>query len=165
MVTREENDLLCRVEGDVPMGQIMRRHWLPACMSEEVTEPDGAPVRTRLLGEDLVIFHDTSGRLGALEEHCPHRRASLYFGRNEDCGLRCLYHGWKFGVDGEIQEMASEPADSRMKNLRARAYPAEEAGGFVWVWMGEPDQVRPFQAPAWAPSPTTKISVVKMHAA
>ena len=76
MVTREENDLLSRVVGDAPMGHIMRRHWLPACMSEEVTEPDGTPVRTRLLGEDLVVFRDTKGRLGALGEHCPHRRAS-----------------------------------------------------------------------------------------
>lgn len=160
-----DNDLLCRVEGDAPMGRIMRSHWLPACMSEEVGEADGTPVRTRLLGEDLVVFRDSKGRLGVLDEHCPHRGASLAFGRNEDCGLRCLYHGWKFAVDGEILEMASEPADSRMKNLRHKAYPTHEAGGFVWVWMGPAEAVRPFEAPAWAPSPATKISIVKMHAA
>lgn len=160
-----DNQLLCRVEGEAPMGQVMRQHWLPACMIEEVAEADGAPVRARLLGVDLVVFRDTKGRVGVLDEKCPHRGASLVFGRNEDCGLRCLYHGWKFGVDGEIQEMASEPADSRMRNLRARAYPAEEAGGFVWVWMGDVDNVRPFQPPAWAPSPTTRTSIVKMHAA
>ena len=112
MMTREENELLCRVEGEAPMGQLMRRHWLPACMSEEVTEPDGAPVRTRLLGEDLVVFRDSRGRLGVLGEHCPHRQASLAFGRNEECGLRCLYHGWKFDVDGNVVEMASEPASN-----------------------------------------------------
>ncbi|MET0271446.1 MAG: Rieske 2Fe-2S domain-containing protein [Phenylobacterium sp.] len=160
-----DNDLLCRVEGEAPMGQIMRRHWLPACMAEEVGDADGTPVRTRLLGEDLVVFRDTKGRVGVLDEHCPHRGASLAFGRNEDCGLRCLYHGWKFAVDGEILEMASEPPESRMKNLRHKAYPTHEAGGFVWVWMGPADEVRPFAAPPWAPSPTTKISIVKMHAA
>ena len=85
MLTAEENDLLCRVEAGAPMGQLMRRHWIPACLSEEVTEPDGAPVRTRLLGEDLVVFRDTDGRLGVLDEYCPHRRVSLALGRNEEC--------------------------------------------------------------------------------
>lgn len=160
-----DNELLCRVEGEAPMGQLMRQHWLPACMIEEVAEADGAPVRARLLGEDLVVFRDSKGRVGVLDEHCPHRGASLAFGRNEDCGLRCLYHGWKFGVDGEIQEMASEPVDSRMRNLKHRAYPTAEGGGFVWVWMGEAESMRPFQAPAWAPSADAKISIVKIHAA
>jgi len=160
-----DNELLCRVEGEAAMGRVMRQHWLPACMSEEVAEADGTPVRARLLGVDLVVFRDTKGRVGVLDEHCPHRGASLAFGRNEDCGLRCLYHGWKFGVDGEIQEMASEPPDSRMRNLRHQAYPVHEAGGFIWVWMGDADAMRPFQTPAWAPSPATRISIVKMHAA
>lgn len=159
-----DNDLLCRVEGEAPMGRIMRQHWLPACMSEEV-EADGAPVKSRLLGVDLVVFRDTDGRVGVLDERCPHRGASLVYGRNEDCGLRCLYHGWKFAVDGEILDMTSEPPDSRMRNLRARAYPAHEAGGFVWCWMGDPETVRPFETPAWAPTPETKISIVKIHAA
>ena len=109
MMTPEENDLLCRVEGDAPMGQIMRRHWIAACLSEEVAEPDGAPVKVRLLGEDLVVFRDSKGRIGVLDEYCSHRRASLVFARNEECGLRCLYHGWKFDVDGNVVEMASEP--------------------------------------------------------
>ena len=110
-MTPEENDLLCRVEGDAPMGQIMRRHWIAACLSEEVAEPDGAPVRVRLLGENLVVFRDSKGRLGVLDEYCSHRRASLVYARNEECGLRCLYHGWKFDVDGNVVEMASEPAE------------------------------------------------------
>jgi len=112
MMTAEENDLLCRVEGDAPMGQLMRRHWIPACMSEEVAERDGTPIRVRLLGEDLVVFRDTDGKLGVLDEYCPHRRASLVLGRNEECGLRCLYHGWKFDVDGNVVEMTSEPSES-----------------------------------------------------
>ena len=112
MMTAEENDLLCRVEGDAPTGQIMRRHWIAACLSEEVAEPDGAPVKVKLLGEDLVVFRDSKGRVGVLDEYCSHRRASLVFARNEECGLRCLYHGWKFDVDGNVVEMASEPANS-----------------------------------------------------
>src|ERR1700692_4540500 len=108
MLTAEENELLCRVEGDAAMGQLMRRHWIPACLSEEVAECDGAPVRVRLLGEDLVAFRDTAGRLGVLDEHCPHRRASLALGRNEECGLRCLYHGWKIDVAGNVVDRPSE---------------------------------------------------------
>ncbi|HXQ14057.1 MAG TPA: Rieske 2Fe-2S domain-containing protein [Caulobacteraceae bacterium] len=166
MLKPQDNDLLCRVEGDAPMGGIMRGVWLPACMSEEVAEADGAPVKSRLVGEDLVVFRDTRGALGVLDEHCPHRGASLALGRNEACGLRCLYHGWKFDVQGAVVDMASEPATSPLRqNLRHRAYPVREAGGFVWVWLGDPEAIAPFEAPAWAPTPTTNISIVKMHAA
>lgn len=166
MLTHEENDLLCRVEGDAPMGQLMRRHWLPACMIEEVREADGTPVRVKLLGEDLVAFRDTDGRVGVIGEYCPHRRASLVFGRNEECGLRCLYHGWKVDVAGNVVEMASEPPESRMaERVKHTAYPTREAGGFVWVYMGEPDTMPDFQAPAFAPTATTKVSIVKMHVA
>jgi phthalate 4,5-dioxygenase oxygenase subunit len=166
VLTAEENELLCRVEGEAPMGQLARRHWLPLCLSEEVAEPDGAPVRARLLGEDLVVFRDTEGKLGVLGEHCPHRRASLAFGRNEECGLRCLYHGWKFTVDGTVLDMASEPPGSRMsEHLRHKSYPAREGGGFVWIYMGPAETMRDFEPPAWAPSPTTRISIVKMHTA
>jgi phthalate 4,5-dioxygenase len=166
MLSAEENNLLCRVEGNAPMGQIMRRHWLPACMSEEVVEPDCAPVRSRLVGEDLVVFRDSKGRLGILDEYCPHRRASLAFGRNEECGLRCLYHGWKIDVDGAILEMASEPEDSRLRETtRAKAYPVREGGGFVWVWLGPKDEMRDWEPPAWAPTRDTRISIVKMHTA
>jgi phthalate 4,5-dioxygenase oxygenase subunit len=166
MLKPQDNDLLCRVEGEAPMGGVMRGVWLPACMSEEVAEADGAPVRSRLLGEDLVVFRDTRGRIGILGEHCPHRGASLALGRNEDCGLRCLYHGWKFDVGGGVMEMASEPEGSPLRrNLKHRAYPAREAGGFVWVWLGDPERPRAFEQPAWAPTPETRISIVKMHAA
>src|SRR4051794_14540945 len=115
MLTEEENTVLCRVVGAAPMGSLMRQHWLPSCMSEEVAEPDGKPVRVRLLGEDLVVFRDTEEKLGCLDEHCPHRRASLALGRNEECGLRCLFHGWKFDVEGNVLEMSSEPAESGMR--------------------------------------------------
>ena len=173
MLTREQNELLCRVEGAAAMGQLMRRHWLPVCMAEEVAERDGAPVKARLLGEDLVVFRDSDGRLGVLGERCPHRNASLVFGRNEQCGLRCLYHGWKFDVDGNAVEMPTEPSRSSGNiHLKAKAYPARESGGFVWIWMGpkeedrnDPQGQRELEPPAWAPTPGTRISIVKMHAA
>jgi phthalate 4,5-dioxygenase oxygenase subunit len=165
-MTRDENELLCRVEGQAPMGGIMRRHWLPACMSEEVAEPDGAPVRSRLLGEDLVVFRDTNGKLGVLSEYCLHRRASLAFGRNEGCGLRCLYHGWKFDAEGNVVDMPSEaPGAAERLGKKTKAYPAREAGGFVWIWMGPQDSPREFEPPAWAPKPGIRYAIVKMHTA
>ena len=166
MMSREQNELLCRVEGDAAMGQIMRRHWLPVCMAEEVNENDGAPVRARLLGEDLVVFRDSQGRLGVLGEHCLHRGASLVFGRNEDCGLRCLYHGWKFDVEGNVVDMPSEPPGAAARLAKKhKSYPAREGGGFIWIWMGPRDQMREFESPAWAPTPETRIAIVKMHVA
>src|SRR3954467_3671739 len=154
MLTNQDYDLLARIEKDAPMGQIMRRHWIPACMSEEVAERDGAPVRTRLLGEDLVVFRDSDGRLGVLGDHCRHRGASLAFGRNEECGLRCLYHGWKFDVDGNAVDLSSEPPDAALRStMKTRAYPVREAGGFVWVWMGDPERIGVFDTPNWAAAP------------
>jgi phthalate 4,5-dioxygenase oxygenase subunit len=147
------------------MGVVMRRHWLPACMSEEL-ETDGAPRRVRLLGERMVAFRDSAGRPGVLDEQCPHRRASLVFGRNEECGLRCLYHGWKFDVDGNAVDLSSEPADAKLRqSMRTRAYPVREAAGFVWVWMGDPATPAPFEPPVWAAAPDDKIAIVKMHGA
>jgi len=166
MLTREQNELLCRVEGGATMGQIMRRHWLPLCMAEEAAARDGAPVRSRLLGEDLVAFRDSQGRLGVLGEHCLHRGASLAFGRNEQCGLRCLYHGWKFDVEGVVVDMPSEaPGAAARLGKKTKSYPVREGGGFLWVWMGPRGEMREFEPPAWAPTRETRISIVKMHAA
>ena len=164
MMTPEENDLLCRVEGNAPMGQMMRRHWIAACLSEEVAEPDGAPVKVRLLGEDLVVFRDSKGRVGVLDEYCSHRRASLLFARNEDCGLRCLYHGWKFDVDGNIVEMASEPDTSLIfDRVKHKSYPTREGGGFVWAYMGPLEEMRDFEPPAFAPTPDVRVSATKVR--
>jgi phthalate 4,5-dioxygenase len=167
MWTTEENDLLCRVEGGAPMGALMRQHWIPACMSEEVAQADGAPVRVRLLGEDLVAFRDSKGRLGVVDEHCPHRRASLALGRNEECGLRCLYHGWKVDVEGNVVDRPSDANEigRTLKPVKQKAYPSREAGGFVWVWMGAPDRMPEFEPPAWAPHPAINTSIVKMQVA
>jgi phthalate 4,5-dioxygenase oxygenase subunit len=163
MLTHEENDILTRVTGEAPMGQLMRRHWIPVALSEQLVEPDGNPVRIRVLGEDLVAFRDTDGRLGVLGERCPHRKASLAFGRNEELGLRCLYHGWKFDVDGQCVEMPSEPAASGFcEKVKHLAYPTEEGGGFVWIYMGRRDHMPAFEAPPWAPTPDTKVSIVRI---
>ena len=163
MLTHEENVLLTRVEGDAPMGRLMRRHWVPAVLSEQVAERDGAPVRVRLFGEDLVAFRDTDGRLGLLGEFCAHRKASLAFGRNEECGLRCLYHGWKFDVDGNVLEMASEPKESGFaERVKQKAYPVREAGGFVWAYMGAAEHMPAFEPPPWAPTGAEQVSIVKI---
>ncbi|KAE8753636.1 Rieske 2Fe-2S domain-containing protein [Paraburkholderia madseniana] len=162
MLTHEENELLCRVEGDAPMGQLMRRHWTPVCLSEEISEPDGAPVKARVFGEDLVVFRDTDGNVGVMDEYCPHRRVSLVYGRNEDCGLRCLYHGWKMDVKGNVIEMVSEPSCSDMtRKVKHKAYETNEWGGFVWAYMGPQDAIPEFVPPAWAPTEDTRVSIAK----
>jgi phthalate 4,5-dioxygenase len=164
MLTHEENELLTRVTGDAPMGRLMRQHWTPVCLVEEVEERDGTPLLVEVLGERYVAFRDTDGRLGLLDELCPHRRASLVFGRNEECGLRCLYHGWKMDVDGNVVAMSSEPEGSPLLNkVKHRAYPVREWGGFVWAWLGEEDNVPEFDPPAFAPTEDTQVAIVKIR--
>jgi phthalate 4,5-dioxygenase oxygenase subunit len=163
MITPEENELLCRVVGGAPMGQLMRRHWTPVCLIEEVSEPDGAPVKARVFGEDLVVFRDTDGSVGVLDEKCPHRRVSLVYGRNEEGGLRCLYHGWKMDVTGNVLEMVSEPAASGFaEKVKHKAYPVKEWGGFVWAWFGPAENIPEFVPPPWAPTEDTRVSIAKV---
>jgi phthalate 4,5-dioxygenase len=163
MLTAEENDLLCRVEGDAPMGRLMRQHWTPICLIEEVNEPDGTPIQARVLGEDLVVFRDTEGRVGVMDEYCPHRRVSLVYGRNEDNGLRCLYHGWKLDVAGAVVEMVSEPAAALAANpVKHKAYAVREWGGIVWAFMGDQNAIPEFAPPPWAPTADTKVSIAKV---
>ncbi|MFQ6026528.1 MAG: Rieske 2Fe-2S domain-containing protein [Dehalococcoidia bacterium] len=141
MISPSDNEILTRTGKGTPLGEVMRRYWLPALLSTELPEPDSPPVRVKLLGEDLVAFRDTLGRVGVLEEHCPHRLASLFLGRNEECGLRCVYHGWKFDVEGACLDMMNEPPGSDFHNkVRARAYPTLEQGGVVWAYLGAPEQ-------------------------
>jgi phthalate 4,5-dioxygenase oxygenase subunit len=164
MLTSQENDLLCRVENAAPMGGLMRRHWIAVCLAEEVAEADGAPVHAKILGEDLVVFRDSDGNVGVLDEHCPHRRASLVMGRNEEGGLRCLYHGWKVDVKGNVLEMASEPASSGLcTKVKHTAYPCEEWGGFVWAYMGPAESMPAFEPPAFAPTRGTRVAIVKVQ--
>jgi len=140
MLSQADNDRLTRVGAGTPMGTLFRRYWIPACLSEEVAEPDGPPVRVRLLGEDLIAFRDATGEVGLVGAYCPHRRAPMFFGRNEECGLRCVYHGWKFDRSGACVDMPSEPADSLFKSkVTIDAYPTWEGGGMVWTYMGPPE--------------------------
>jgi phthalate 4,5-dioxygenase len=136
VLPEEDNRLLTLVGPGTPMGNLLRRYWQPFLFSSELLA-DGPPARVRLLGEDLVAFRATDGRIGLIDEHCPHRRASLYFGRNEECGLRCLYHGWKFDATGTCVDMPSEPPESNFKSkIRTAAYPCVERCGMVWTYMG-----------------------------
>src|SRR4051794_28969994 len=133
------------------MGDLMRRYWLPALLSEEVPQPDSPPVQVRILGEDLVAFRDSNGRIGLLDEHCSHRGTSLFYGRNEECGLRCIYHGWKYDVEGSVLDTPAEPAGSRFKEkLHHPAYATHEAGGIVFAYMGPPELKPLFPAYDWA---------------
>ncbi|MBN8292549.1 Rieske 2Fe-2S domain-containing protein [Rhodobacter sp. NTK016B] len=146
------------------MAKLMRQHWTPVCLMEEVAENDGKPLRVEVLGESYVAFRDTKGRLGMLDELCPHRKASLVYGRNEDCGLRCLYHGWKMDVDGNVVAMSSEPEGSPlMDKVKARSYPVREWGGFVWAWLGDKTDMPEFQPPAFAPTEDTPVAILKIR--
>src|SRR6266542_2702874 len=145
MLTKEENELLTQCGPGTPMGALFRRFWLPIALASELPEPNCTPVRLRILGEDLVAFRDTEGRVGLLEQYCPHRGASLFFGRNEQGGLRCVYHGWKFDVAGHCVDMPNEPPESNFKDkVRAVAYPTAERGGIVWIYMGPRSKPPPF---------------------
>src|ERR671927_175497 len=137
MLSREDNELICRTGPGTPMGQFMRQYWIPAMLSSELPQPDSDPVRVLLLGEKLIAFRDSHGTVGLLANNCPHRGASLFFGRNEECGLRCVYHGWKFDAQGNCIDMPNEPAESDFKTkVKATAYPTRERGGLVWAYMG-----------------------------
>ena len=156
MLSPEDNERLVRVGRGRPAGELLRRYWLPALLASELPEPDGAPVRVRLLGEDLIAFRDTQGRVGLVEAFCPHRRAPLFFGRNEECGLRCVYHGWKFDVDGNCVDMPSEPAGSPMQaEVKLPHYPTVELGGVVWAYLGPPALQPPAPDYEWLRVPAT----------
>src|SRR3954468_25019713 len=143
MLPKDDNEILCRVGPGTPMGNLLRQYWFPAMPSYELASPDGPPIKVRLLGEDLVAFRDTSGRVGLVANSCPHRGASLFFGRNEEDGLRCVYHGWKFDVSGVCTDMPSEPAESNFKSkVKVRAYHARDINHMIWVYMG-PREVPP----------------------
>ena len=165
-MTPQDNELLTRVGPGTPMGALMRRYWLPLMESGEVGPPDGPPRRVRLLGEDLVVFRDSGGRVGLLAEACPHRRASLYFGRNEQGGLRCVYHGWKFDAAGACIDMPTEPSDSRLREgIRALAYSCRERQGIVWAYMGPQADPPPLPDLPWALVPPAQRGAFKYQRA
>ena len=137
MLSTADNDYLCRIGPGTPMGNLMRQYWVPAMLSRELPTPDSDPRRVMLLGEQLIGFRDSNGKVGLIQNHCPHRGASLFFGRNEEAGLRCVYHGWKFDTDGTCLDMPNEPAESDFKTkVKAVAYPTHERGGIIWAYLG-----------------------------
>src|SRR2546422_758891 len=144
MLTQEENELITRTGPGTPMGELFRRFWLPMMLSEEIAGPDCVPVRLRILGEDLIAFRDTMGRVGILDAFCAHRGAPLFFGRNEEAGLRCVYHGWKYDVTGTCLDIPNAPEGAMFKDrVKIRAYPVADKGGFIWAYMGPRAQMPP----------------------
>ena len=141
MLKQEINDLLTQTGPGKPMGALFRQYWLPVLLAEELPENDCAPVRVKLLGELMIAFRDTEGRYGLIDEFCAHRGVSLWFGRNEESGLRCPYHGWKYDVSGQCVEIPSEP-DERGSSLCAKikltSYPLVKLGDVLWTYMGDP---------------------------
>jgi len=146
------------------MGELMRRYWMPALLSSEIPTSDCPPVRVKLLGEELVAFRDSQGRVGLLDEFCPHRRASLFLGRNEECGLRCVYHGWKFDVDGACVDMPNEPAENNFRDkIHITSYPTLDQGGVIWAYMGPADKRPESPGMEWSRAPEPYRYVSKTH--
>ena len=161
-MTREENERLTRTGPGTPMGNVIRRYWVAALLSSELPEPDCPPVRVMLLGERLVAFRDTSGRVGLLDEFCAHRRASLFLGRNEEHGLRCVFHGWKYDVEGNCLDMPSEPPETNfMHKIHVKAYPTVEIGGVVWAYLGPKDKLPALPKFEWTQAPESHRHVSK----
>ena len=162
MLSKEENERLTQTDPATPAGNYFRRFWMPALLPSELPAPDCPPVRVRLMGEDLVAFRDSEGRVGLVDEACPHRRASMFFGRNEECGLRCVYHGWKFDVDGNCTDMPNEPDEYRFQNkMRIAAYPTREYGGMIWAYLGPPELQPELPKLEWARVPESSRYISK----
>ncbi len=143
MLNAADNELLVRTGPGTVMGEYFRRYWLPVALSREMPAPDSAPIRVKVMGEELLAFRDTNGKVGLIEPHCAHRGANLFFGRNEDCGIRCIYHGWKYDVDGKCVEMPNLEPDAGMQGkISIKAYPTREFGELVWAYFG-PREIMP----------------------
>ena len=160
MLSNEDNELLTRVGPGTPMGDVLRQYWLPLLLSFELPEQDGPPLRVRLLGENLIAFRDTDNRVGLLADNCSHRGASLFYGRNEESGLRCVYHGWKYDVAGDCVDMPNEPPESNFKDkIHHQAYPCRELNGIIWTYMGPRDVPPGLPEFEWAMVPEEQRSI------
>lgn len=163
MLSQEDNELITRVGPGTPLGNLFRRYWIPACLSEEL-KPGGAPLPVKLLGERLVAYRNKEGKIGLLGEFCPHRGTSLTLARNDDCGLACIYHGWAFDTDGSCTNMPSEPDFSRFKEkIKALSYPVCETGGIAWTYMGEPERMPAPPKFIWTSLPESHRMVAKVY--
>ncbi|HET9075292.1 MAG TPA: Rieske 2Fe-2S domain-containing protein [Acidimicrobiales bacterium] len=162
MISKEENERLCLVHPGTDMGEVFRRYWIPFALAGELGEPDGPPIRVRLLGEDLVAFRDSTGAVGLVDAFCSHRRAPLFYGRNEECGLRCVYHGWKFDRTGACVDLPTEPPTSRFReHVGITAYPTWEGGGLVWTYMGPAGSAPPPPDYEWMRVPPSHFRISK----
>ncbi len=162
MLSKEDNALITQTDPGTPAGNLMRCYWLPTLLSEEIAAPDCPPARVRLLGEELVAFRDSQGRIGLIGEQCAHRGTSLFYGRNEECGLRCIYHGWKYDVEGNIVDTPAEPGASDFgKKLHHTTYPTREANGVIYAFLGPPDKMPLFPNYEWTQVPTEYTYVTK----
>lgn len=162
MVTKEENERLVRVGTGTPMGRLLRRYWHPAVLSRELPENDCPPVRVKILGEELLAFRDTKGRIGLVDAYCPHRRAQLFFGRNEECGIRCVFHGWKFDVDGNCVDLPSEPDNTALwEKMKIKSYPTFETADVIWAYLGPLEQKPSPPDYEWMRAPATHRFVSK----
>ncbi|MQG09936.1 MAG: Rieske 2Fe-2S domain-containing protein [SAR202 cluster bacterium] len=162
MLTRDDNETLTRTDQGTPMGEVMRRYWLPALLTSELPGPDCPPVRVRILGEQLVAFRDTEGKVGLLSGFCPHRLTSLFFGRNEEGGLRCVYHGWKFDTGGNCLDMMNEPPDSDYPSkIKTTSYPVVEMGDLIWTYLGPAEKQPPHPKFEWTQVPESHRLVTK----
>ena len=163
MLTYEENELLTRVGRGTPMGEFFRRYWIPALLTEEIPAPDSPPVRVRLLGEDLLAFRDSAGKIGLVSERCAHRGASLFYGRNEECGLRCIYHGWKYDTQGNILETPPEPENSMIRyHVKLPAYPTHEVNGVIMTYMGPSEKMPLVPNFEWTTLPAEHVTLSKL---
>jgi phenylpropionate dioxygenase-like ring-hydroxylating dioxygenase large terminal subunit len=160
MLSHQDNETLVRVGAGTPMGSLFRLYWIPFMFAKDLV-PDGQPKRVMLLGEDLVAFRDTEGRVGLIANACAHRGAPMMFGRNEDCGLRCVYHGWKYDVTGAVVDTPAEPTRSRLKEkVRITAYPCRERNGIVWTYMGpETAELPPLPNVEWNMVPEANVHI------
>jgi phthalate 4,5-dioxygenase oxygenase subunit len=163
MLSAEENEILTRVGPGTPMGRMMRRFWLPIATSAQLPAPDCDPLRAGLLGETFVVFRDTSGTVGVLDELCMHRCVSLALGRVEKGGIRCLYHGWKFAADGTVLDTPNNTNERFRQRLRAPAYPVREAGGLIWTYIGPPDKQPELPQFSFLDGPDENRAVVRLN--
>jgi phenylpropionate dioxygenase-like ring-hydroxylating dioxygenase large terminal subunit len=162
MTTQEQNALLTQTGPGTAMGELFRRYWIPALLADELPEPDCPPVRVRLLSERLIAIRDSQGRVGLMDEFCAHRGVSLWFGRNEENGLRCPYHGWKYDVTGQCVDVPSEPeASGYCRKIKLKSYPCIELGGVIWAFMGPPASAPPKPAFEWVGLPPAHVYVSK----
>lgn len=163
MLSKTENDRICRVAPDQPMGRLLRRHWLPALMADAL-KPNGDPELVELVGENFVAWRNEKGEVGFFDQSCLHRGASMHIARSEGDGLRCIYHGWKFAVDGTVLDTPNVADPNFKGRVRGRVYPTREAGGLVWVYLGSPEHIPDFPAWPWMSLPDSQRVVVPHYA-